>query len=263
MSIPALLLSCNRLEEMEAPENNDRFEDIDVTLGENQVLCGIPSTKTTMDEDLNVIWSEEDEIEVFASGASGASATYRFSSYSTDDKKYAVFECEGSGVAEEGRTAIYPASAYVEGSCRNGKAQISLGGITSVPTSSNGLSQGSDISALPLVATPSDEHLSFTNLCGGIIFRPYEHTGLGVKISKISVSSVDGRAVAGTATVNLSTGKIESFSGTETALTYTCPETDISKSRKDFVAYLPAGEYSQGITITIIDNLGRMFPLST
>lgn len=263
MSIPALLLSCNRLEEMEAPENNDRFEDIDVTLGENQVLCGIPSTKTTMDEDLNVIWSEEDEIEVFASGASGASATYRFSSYSTDDKKYAVFECEGSGVAEEGRTAIYPASAYVEGSCRNGKAQISLGGITSVPTSSNGLSQGSDISALPLVATPSDEHLSFTNLCGGIIFRPYEHTGLGVKISKISVSSVDGRAVAGTATVNLSTGKIESFSGTETALTYTCLETDISKSRKDFVAYLPAGEYSQGITITIIDNLGRMFPLST
>ena len=219
MSIPALLFSCNRFEEEEVLENKDGFEDMDVTLAENQILCGIPSTKTTMDENLNVIWSEEDEIEVFASGASGASATYRFSSYSTDDKKYAVFECDGTGVAQTGRTAIYPASAYVEGSCRNGKAQISLGGITAVPTSSNGLSQNSDISVLPLVATTSDKHLSFANLCGGIIFRPYEHTGLGVKINKISVSSVDGRAVAGKATVNLSTGKIESFSGTETALT--------------------------------------------
>lgn len=258
--IPAFLFSCN-IYEISEPEKTDDFENIDVELRDNQILCGIPSTKTTLDAEMNVVWTENDEIEVFSAGS--ATATYRFESFSSDDKKYAVFQCDAGGVPEGGRSAIYPASAYIKDSYKNGKAQISLGGITSVPTSTTGLSQDSDISVLPLVATPSDGHLSFDNLCGGVVFRPYEHMGLGVRIVKISVSAVDGRAVAGTATVNMTTGKIESFSGTETELTYTCPETNISTERGKFVAYLPAGEYAQGITISVTDALGRIFPLST
>ena len=255
--IAIAFFSCVNIQEDSYLEDSECSQ---IDLEYNQILCGTPAVKTSLDAELNVIWSKNDKIQVFASGST---AIYQFATYGSENKKYAVFECSGQEIPEGEKSAIYPASAYIADSYDGNKVDISLGGITEIPLSSDGLSEESDIYALPMVATPSGDVLTFANLFGGVMFRPHDHIGLGVKIVKLSISAVDGRELAGTACVNLLTGKAESFSGTETTLTYTCQGTDISKSGMEFIAYLPAGEYAQGITLTAIDNLGRKFPLTT
>ena len=260
LAAAAVLAACNKMEEID--NNTGHQNAVDVELSDGQILCAIPQTKTALDDGLNVIWSEDDEIMVL--GGNKQAAKYKFSSFATDDKKSAVFENVDPKVTGN-RTAIYPASAYVAESYDGQKAKISLGGVEElnmpVGAVSSVLSSSTGISALPLVSTPSEDNLTFSNLFGGIMFCPYDYMGMGVNIQKLSVASTDGRAIGGVATIDIETGKITSFEGTDTELTYKCSNTSIT-SKKGFVAYLPAGEYP-GLVITAIDNLGRKFHVTT
>lgn len=259
-AVLATLASCSKAE-IDAPESNGQ-ELPEVNLADGQILCAIPETKTALDGNLNVIWGDKDELMVL--GGDNQAARYVFSSFATDDKKTAVFENIDPKVTGS-RTAIYPASAYVADSYNGTTAKISLGGVEalSMPVGAvaSVLSSSTGVSALPLVSTPSEDVLSFSNLFGGIMFRPYDYMGMGVNIQKLSVASTDGRAIGGVATIDIATGKITSFEGTDTELTFKCSNTTFT-SKKGFVAYLPAGEYP-GLTITAIDNLGRKFPVTT
>ena len=259
-AVLATLASCSKAE-IDAPESNGQ-ELPEVNLADGQILCAIPETKTALDGELNVIWSDKDELMVL--GGDNQAARYVFSSFATDDKKTAVFENIDPKVTGS-RTAIYPASAYVADSYNGTTAKISLGGVEALPmpvgAEASVLSSSTGVSALPLVSTPSEDVLSFSNLFGGIMFRPYDYMGMGVNIQKLSVASTDGRAIGGVATIDIATGKITSFEGTDTELTFKCNNTTFT-SKKGFVAYLPAGEYP-GLTITAIDNLGRKFPVTT
>ena len=256
----AILASCSKAE-IDAPESNGQ-ELPEVNLADGQILCAIPETKTALDGDLNVIWGDKDELMVL--GGDNQAARYVFSSFATDDKKAAVFENIDPKVTGS-RTAIYPASAYVADSYNGTTAKIALGGVEALPMPvgavASVLSSSTGVSALPLVSTPSEDVLSFSNLFGGIMFRPYDYMGMGVNLQKLSVASTDGRAIGGVATIDIATGKITSFEGTDTELTFTCSNTTFT-SKKGFIAYLPAGEYP-GLTITAIDNLGRKFPVTT
>ncbi len=251
--------ACNKFEEKDSDNGIGSLDNIN--LESNQILCGTPSTKTSLDASLNVVWNNDDKIRVFGGGNT---AIYSFQSYPLEnEQRVAIFECSDAESIQGERSAIYPASAYVENSYDGDTFQIYLGGVTAVSGGNESISQDTDVSVLPLVAIPSNGTLSFDNLFGGVSFSPYDYMGTGLKINRISVSSNDGRAIAGTAKVNIATGAIDSFVGSETVLTYSFPATDISKSGKSFTAYLPAGEYPQGLTITILDNLNRKFPIST
>ena len=58
LSIPVLAAACTRFEEK---DNSSGSIDIDnIPLEDNQILCGSPSTKTSLDADLNVVWNESD-----------------------------------------------------------------------------------------------------------------------------------------------------------------------------------------------------------
>ena len=107
-AVLATLASCSKAE-IDAPESNGQ-ELPEVNLADGQILCAIPETKTALDADLNVIWSDKDELMVL--GGDNQAAKYVFSSFATDDKKTAVFENIDPKVTGS-RTAIYPASAYV------------------------------------------------------------------------------------------------------------------------------------------------------
>ena len=263
LSVLAAIVACSKPEEPVEENSSDKTEDLEIQLADNQILCSIPTTRTSLDGDLNVIWNEGDEIAVFGETAA---ATYRFSSFPVDgDERIAIFECGESGIKEGSRSAIYPADAYVPDSYDGKTAKVSLGGITSeIKDADDALSKEKNISPLPMVSAAAAGTLTFDNLFGGIVFRAYDHMGIGIKISKISVKATDGRAIAGTAAVDMTTGKIKSFSGEESVLTYEFPATDISAGvRNGFTAYLPVGEYAHGLVITIIDHLGRMFPVNT
>ena len=256
----AILASCNKMEEIDSPAENN--PEVNVELTADQILCSIAQTKTALDADLNVIWSENDQVMVL--GADNQTGTYQFTSYVSDDNKTAaVFENVDSKVTGS-RSAIYPASAYVADSYDGATAKITLGGVDAVniPTGKPEEVLGQTVvSTLPLVSTPSEGTLSFDNLFGGVMFRPYDYMGMGVKIAKLSISSTDGKALAGVATIDLSTGKMTKFEGTETELTFTYENTDIT-SKKGFIAYIPEGTYD-GLVITPIDNMGRKFPVTT
>lgn len=261
LAAAAVLAACNKMEEID--NNTGHQNAVDVELSDGQILCAIPQTKTALDEDLNVIWSESDEIMVL--GENKQAAKYEFKSYASEDSKTAaVFENVDPKVTGT-RAAIYPASAYVADSYNGTTAKIELGGVEElnmpVGEVSSVLSSSTGVSALPLVSTPSEDNLTFSNLFGGIMFRPYDYMGMGVNIQKLSVASTDGRAIGGVATIDIETGNITSFEGTDTELTYKCSNTSIT-SKKGFVAYLPAGEYP-GLVITAIDNLGRKFHVTT
>lgn len=260
LAAAAVLAACNKMEEID--NNTGHQNAVDVELSDGQILCAIPQTKTALDENLNVIWSESDEIMVL--GGEGQAAKYVFNSYASEDSKTAaVFENEDPKVTGK-RAAIYPASAYVADSYNGTTAKIELGGVDAVniPTGTPAEVLGETVvSTLPLVSTPSEGELSFSNLFGGIMFCPYDYMGMGVKIQKISIASTDGEALAGVATVDLATGKMTKFEGTETELTFKYGDTDIT-SKKGFIAYIPAGEYA-GLVITPIDNMGRKFPVTT
>lgn len=260
LAVATALASCNKMEEIDNPADNQ--PEIDAELTADQILCAIPQTKTALDENLNVIWSENDEVMVL--GADNQTGIYKFNSYVADDNKTAaVFENVDTKVTGS-RSAIYPATAYVADSYNGTTAQIELGGVDAVtiPTGSPSEVLGKTVvSTLPLVSTPSEETLSFSNLFGGVMFRPYDYMGMGVKIQKLSIASTDGKALAGVATVDLATGKMTKFEGTDTELTFNYGDTDIT-SKKGFIAYIPAGEYA-GLVITPIDHLGRKFPVTT
>ena len=249
--------SCNKMVEIDSiAENLPEAE-----VADGRILCAIPQTKTALDG-LNVVWSEEDEIMVF--GEENRTAVYRFSSFASEDNKTtAIFENVDPSV-KGNRSAIYPAAAYVEDSYNGTTAQISLGGVDDVTLSSGTPDQvlsKAMVSPLPLVSTPSEGTLSFANLFGGVMFRPYDYMGSGIQIRKIRISSTDGKALAGVATINLADGKITAFEGTETELTFTYNATSIT-SDKGFIAYIPAGTY-EGLTITAIDVSDRKFPVTT
>ena len=52
--LPLLLLSCSGIEEQDQMKPDDL---LDIELEDNQILCGIPSTKTALDSDLNVVYT--------------------------------------------------------------------------------------------------------------------------------------------------------------------------------------------------------------
>ena len=257
LALAVASVSCNKMEEIENPAEN--LPEIEVADG--QLLCAIPQTKTALDG-LNVVWSEEDEIMVF--GEENRTAVYKFSSFASEDNKTtAIFENVDQSV-KGSRSAVYPASAYIEDSYNGTTAQISLGGVDDVTLSSGTPDEvlaKTVVSSLPLVSTPSEGTLSFANLFGGVMFRPYDYMGSGIQIKKIRISSTDGKALAGVATINLTDGKITAFEGTETELTFTYNATSIT-SDKGFIAYIPAGTY-EGLTITAIDASDRKFPVTT
>lgn len=259
LALISAIVACNKMEEMNGPAEQP---EMNVELSADQILCAIPQTKTAIDENLNVIWSEGDEVMVL--GENSKTAVYRFSSYASEDNKTtAIFDNVDPSV-KGNRSAIYPASAYVEDSYNGTTAKIALGGVdeVTIPTGTPSEVLGKTVvSTLPLVSTPSEGTLAFSNLFGGVMFRPYDYMGMGVNIQKIRIASTDGKALAGVATIDLSTGKMTGFEGTETELEFKYGDTAIS-SKKGFIAYIPAGEY-EGLVITAIDNSGRMFPVTT
>ena len=259
LAMISAIVACNKMEEINGP---DTEAEINAELSADQLLCAIPQTKTAIDGNLNVIWSEDDEIMVL--GENCRTAVYKFSSYASEDNKTtAVFDNVDPSVKGK-RSAIYPASAYVEDSYNGTTAKISLGGVDEVliPTGApDEVLAKTVVSTLPLVSTPSEGTLAFSNLFGGVMFRPYDYMGMGVKIQKVRIESTDGKSLAGLATIDLETGKMTGFEGTEKYLEFKYADTPIT-SKKGFIAYIPAGDY-EGLVITAIDNSGRMFPVTT
>ena len=215
-----------------------------------------PDTKTTLDEESNVLWNEDDRVSVFAGTTDNLQ--YRATS---GGETYTDLEIVGSGSASgksmSKNIAIYPyddvdslvvigtiydinmtlpdVQKYQEGSCGNGAA--------------------------PMVAISGtdDTKMSFKNLCGMIDIKL---TGTA-KVSKITFTGNDGELVCGAAEVDPNTTKIYMVGPEGKTVTLDCgegvqldPETPTS-----FYIVLPPKEFSLGFTAVVTDTEGKSMSL--
>jgi len=149
------LLSCVKEREIESsePSSEDYYAEMCFKAG-----IVDSSTKTTRTESGSVIWSAEEEINVFK----GSSISGRFTSQNQEPAKTVTFTGALSGTFAEGEDSYWAIYPYSSGNrCDGDGVTLSL---PSVQTSNEGTFNDG---IFPSVAHSSDNDLFFYNICGG------------------------------------------------------------------------------------------------
>ncbi len=225
-----------------------------------------PPARTTLDMSLNVVWQSGDQIRLFGA-TSTSGAVYITTSNNT---RLGIFNPAGSQtVGDETRYAVYPASAAASATLSGSSLTVDLSGLANQPYVS-ALGAGSDVAALPMVAASTDQTFAFKNLCGGVQFQLNDYQGLGLKVKSVVVTALGNEQIAGTATVDATTGTavVPKAAGSN-SVTIDCGAGanissggDMTKA-SGFIAFLPAGVYDDGFSFTVTDTDGRVYTLST
>ena len=221
--------------------------------------------KTSLNDQMEVVWDKSDKIRVVGqSNVKGES--YHIKELSSDGRT-AVFTTEGKPVMDEIRYVLYP-----EASFKSFDAS-SLRMIVSMPVLS-------ELSYLPMVASSQGIIFEFANLFGGIAVRPYDIQNLGIAIKKLEVVSRDGKPIGADAVVDLETLMIAGFQGQETSVTLDLDKavnisswgwtswsthnlSTFDDNAKEFVVYVPSGDYPSGFDVVMTDEDGRSYVYET
>ena len=237
-----------------------------LAVGEYDLLCKTSAVlKTSLNDQMEVVWSKDDKIMVMGqSNAKGES--YHIKELSADGRT-AVFATEGKPIVDDVRYALYPVEAFKEFDVSTLKMTVSL------PVMS-------DISSLPMVASSQGSIFEFANLFGGMAVRPYDLQNQGLVIKKLEVVSRDGKPIGADAVVDLETYTISGFQGQENSVSLQLDQDlNISSwgwtswsthnlsvfddNAKEFVVYVPSGDYPSGFDVVITDKDGRAYIYET
>ena len=212
------------------------------------------ATRTTLDGEHNVVWSEGDQIVVFGITDASNAIGHQFSLVEGAGTKEGVF----SGSVESGYAgyyAIYPHSCY-KNVYASGKYQINLNP-SAVFTESNFVD-----GANPMIAYGTEnDGFKFHNLCGIVEFRI---TGAGT-ITNIEVVSGDRKPLAGLFTADPETYELKpknTFTD-QNVENYQCiyaslaEPIELSQTPRSVYAILPPGTY-ENLQVRTEDSEGRI-----
>lgn len=207
------------------------------------------ASRTTLDGNYNVIWSEGDEIVIFGISDSENNDGRIFTLSEGAGTTNGVFA--GSLDGEYANYyAFYPYSMYI-GIYTSGEYIINL------PQSAVFTEQNFVKDANPMIACGTEKDgLSFKNLCGIVEFRI---AGTGT-INTIQVVSGDGQPVSGMFNANPTTLELSPAAGNENYTNiYASLENpiELSQTPRSIYAILPAGTYSN-LSIRTIDDNGTL-----
>ena len=209
------------------------------------VLAG---TRTTLDENGDVLWSTGDEISVFLQtkdnrkyvldGDGGqTSGTFKFAEGATD------------GEAVTHNYGVYP---YSDANKLTEEGTLQVTVPTVQPYAENGFADGTNVA----VAVSEDKNLTFKNVCGYVKIPLY---GEGVKVKRIVVTGAITQAITGIANVTVSLDadpvvvSVED-EGEKEAIVEADEAVALGATEKDptmfWVALLP-GELANGISVDI------------
>ena len=224
---------------------------LDVTVSSVKTLRATTelASRTTLDGDYNVIWSEGDRIVVF--GITDA-----------DNNEGKIFTlAEGAGTADgmftgslddeyTGYYAMYPYSMFSE-IYLSGRYAISL------PTGAVFTERNFVKDANPMIAYGTESGgLAFKNLCG---IAEFQITGSGT-VNTIQVVSGDGQPVSGKFYADPKTLELSPVAGDENyTYIYATLESpiELSQTPRSVYAILPSGTYSN-LSIRTIDDNGTL-----
>ena len=253
-----LTVSCS-MQEKDFKDNRENpgrvfYASIEVPVGEAE-------TKVYADDDLSVLWHEDDRVSIFNKNT--YNQEYRFTGKTGSNA--GSFEKVTSGGFVTGNPlssvySVYPYSASTE---------ISNQGLISVdlPSTQTYAQHSFGPKANTMVSVPSDEMLLFKNVGGYLVLRLY---GENVEVSSITLKGNNNEKLAGKATVSITAGgnpSVDMSNDAAKEITLTCenPVTigNTAAGYTEFWFVTPPVSFSKGISIRVNGPNGSYFEKSS
>ena len=225
----------------------------------------VPGTKVYADEDLRVLWNENDQISIF--NYTNVNDGYVFDGEDGDNGGGFSFEIEGPNPSPllnlHHIYAVYPytlATFPLEGESMD-TLSVDLPAVQYYRERSFG------VGANTMVAVTDGNFLGFKNVCGYLRFRFY---GDNITVKSIVLEGNNGEKIAGRAKVIPSTSagpSISMYSFAKRTVTINCPEVvelgTTSADATEFIFVVPPTVFSGGFKVTVLGDNGGTFEKSS
>ena len=222
------------------------------------------ATKTSLDENGNVLWNRGDRISIFA--GTTVNSQYQVSDDSEGKTSATLNPVSGSesgtGTEISGNVAYYPYSSSVKLTIEEAGYKIS--GIELPATQAYAQASFAN-GAFPMAAASDDTNLGFKNILGGL---KLQLTGTA-KIRSISVSGNDSEKLCGSANVIVSPSAdpaVNLTDATATTVTLDCGTEGVQLNEDTvtpFIIALPPVTMASGFTVTVTDIYGGEMKMVT
>ena len=227
----------------------------------------LESTKTVMDENNNVLWSEEDQLVAFMGTTLGIKYQIKEQYVGTSTGGFSKIEEPGneddleSGQEIDHNVVLYPHSTSVwcmKNDSNNPTQSYKLNVV--LPETQVYEENSFGIGSFPMIAVSTDNKLTFRNICGGL---KLQFKGVA-KIKSIKLEGLGGEKISGKSTVvgyvngSAPTIAMANSNKSYTHVTLDCGEgVQLSKSTPTiFIIAVPPVEFSSGMKITVTDTDG-------
>ena len=222
-------------------------------------------TKTSMDNEGNVLWKGGDEVSIFA--GSTINEHYRVTDASDGKTTAALNRVESTGYIAGGEidnnVAFYPYASTATIAKKSGAYVISN---IALPATQNYAQASFANGAFPMAAVTSsvsDYNLKFKNIIGGL---KLQLKGTAA-IASVSITGNNNEALCGDATVNISNTALPviSMTGASSTITLNCGggvQLNATTATA-FIIALPPMTMTGGFTVTVTDTDGASMEIKT
>lgn len=254
-------VSCS-IDEIANPEKEGlTIRTPDVVYASIEDLSNDVDTKVFADDQLRVLWNEDDRITLFNKYTYG----YEYYFKGDDGDSGGAFGKVPNADVVSGNTlasvfAVYP---------HQEKTKINNDGIITftLPAEQTYAPNSFGRGANTMVSKTDDVQLKFKNVGGYLSFRLY---GEGISVSSITLKGNNGEFLAGRCTIDMSGGLPETVmdSGKATEkITLVCnPPVELGTSDTDYIEFwmvVPPTTFSEGVTFTVKTSDGGVFEKSS
>ena len=245
-------------------------QDMETTLVKENILSAFIEqddlTRTEMDENNNVLWSENDQIIAFLKTSYGHKYQVKPSFIG---KSYADFSMVSSnsgndlsaGNEWEHNVAYYPYSSTIE--CLKSGDHYVLDVV--LPSEQAYVPESFGNGSMAMVAVSEDNNITFNNVLGGMKLQ-LKGTQ---KVKSIMLQGKNNERLSGSATVTAYTNDtkpaISMDVAADTYVSLNCGEGVQLKESKatEFIISLPPVLFSKGFTVTVKDDAGKTYAVET
>jgi hypothetical protein len=257
-----MLLACAKEDQVSAVKSSR--QDGKIAKFYSSIEGTAPGTKIYADEDLRVLWNENDYISIF--NYANVNDKYVFDGEDGDNSGSFSFEEEGPDpsvpVDLEHIYAVYPYSASTE-AFGGGLETIAV----DLPADQLYREKSFGVGANTMVAVTDGNFLGFKNVCGYLRFRFY---GDNVTVKSIVLEGNNGEKIAGSAVITPSVSAAPSVSMQSDAtgiVTIYCHEGvelgTTSATATEFIFVVPPTVFSGGFKVKVTGDNGGTFEKSS
>ena len=224
------------------------------------------ASKTVLDENNNIRWSEGDQIVAFMKTSLGLKYQLK-DSYIGETSGYfskvssGASDDLGAGMEWDHIVAYYPYAESIKCAKSGDNYQISV----ILPTEQTYAPDSFGNGSWPMVAVSNDNDITFKNVCGGMKLQ-LKGTQ---KVTSIKIQGKNNEKLSGAATVTAYTDEtkpaITMASGASTSVTLDCGNgIQLNQSTAtEFIVALPPVLFSKGFTVTVTDEAAKIYTVET